>query len=191
MKINKYALGLGLILAAILYRFIPHAPNFSPLNAIFLFAGATLVRKYASLLVILVLVYFSDFILNNTLLRGFFTEQTGIVWYSNYMLANLIAFVAIFGIGQWVTGQRKWLKIIGGSLLASVIFFLLTNGSAWYFDTLNLYADNFSGLIAAIAAGIPFFQHTVISDLLFSGVLFGSYYLANQFLTSNLTSQKA
>lgn len=190
MKLNKYLLGLALIIAAIGYRFLPHVPNFSPLNAIFLFAGATLVRKYASLIGILALVYLSDFALNNTILRPFFTEVTGIVWYSSYMLASVVSFVVIFGIGQYIKGSNRGFKIVGGALLASVVFFLITNVGSWYFDPFDMYANNFAGLVTCMAAGIPFFQSTVIGDLLFSGVLFGAYEAVQYFYKKQLSTQR-
>jgi hypothetical protein len=191
MKLNKYLLGLGLIIAAIGYRFLPHAPNFSPMNAIFLFAGATLLRKYASLVGILALVYLSDFALNNTLLRGFYPDVDGIVWFSTYMIANVVSFIAIFGIGQFINSKNKGLKVAGGALLASAVFFLFTNIGSWAFDPLNMYANSFGGLIACLGAGIPFFQHQVIGDLVFSGVLFGSYELITNYAAGTLAKQKA
>ena len=190
MKFNKYILGLGLIIAAISYRFLPHVPNFSPLNAVFLFAGATLIRRYTSLIGILALVFMSDFLLNNTILRPFFTETTGIVWYSNYMVANLIGFVLIFGIGTLISRKNNVVKTILGAVAGSVVFFLVTNAGAWYFDILGMYPAGFTGLVAAITAGIPFFQNTVIGDLLFSGVLFGSYYMISNYMPK-LQSAKA
>jgi len=183
---------MGLIIAAICYRFLPHVPNFSPLNAIFLFAGATLVgRKYASLIGILALVYLSDFALNNTILRVFYPDVTGIVWFGPYMIANVISFAIIFGIGLLIAKKKHLVSIIGGSLLASIVFFLLTNAGSWVFDVLGLYPNNISGLIASIVAGIPYFHNTVIADLLFSGVLFGSYYFINNtFFSKDLQTEK-
>ena len=55
------------------------------------------------------------------------------------------------------------------------IFFLISNFGVWAGS--GMYSKNFTGLINCYAAGIPFIHNTIISDFLFTTVLFGSYYL--------------
>jgi len=40
-----------------------------------------------------------------------------------------------------------------------------------------MYMKNLSGLITCYVAGLPFLQNTIVSNVLFTTVLFGSYYL--------------
>lgn len=187
MKLNKYAIALGIIILALVYRLLPNLPNFSPITSAFLFAGSTMNKKNRSLLLILGLVLLSDFILNNTILRGFYTQTTGIVWFSKYMIFTITSYILIFFVGKFLISKQNVFRIFGGSLLASIIFFLLTNAGAWIFDTLNFYPNGVEGLIMSLTAGIPFFQTSLLADLLFSGVLFGSYTLISSFIPETKT----
>ena len=181
MKSQKYILGISLIILAFAYRFIPALPNFSPATGAFLFAGAILVKKYRGLFAVLAIMILSDFILNNTLLRVFYPNVDGLVIFQSYMIFTIISYALIFLVGSLLLKKISLLKVIGGTLFSSIIFFLLTNVGAWVFDPMNLYPNNFAGLLTSIAAGIPFFQNSMIADLVFSGVLFGSYYAVTQY----------
>ena len=72
-------------------------------------------------------------------------------------------------------------SVLGFSLASSLMFFFITNFGSWFagfFPTEAvpaMYPMTFSGLVACIEMGIPFYKNTLISDMLFSGVLFGSY----------------
>ena len=62
-------------------------------------------------------------------------------------------------------------KVFGSSLLVGVIFFIVSNFGVWmnplYTKTLWMcYID-----------AIPFFRATLTSNILFSAILFGGYYL--------------
>ena len=62
-------------------------------------------------------------------------------------------------------------KVFGGSLLAGVVFFIISNFGVWMNP---LYAKT---LWACYIDAIPFFRATLASNILFSMVLFGGYYL--------------
>ena len=52
------------------------------------------------------------------------------------------------------------------SLLASVLFFLVTNFGCWlWFD---LYEHSVSGLVHCYAQALPFFRYTLAGDLVFA-----------------------
>jgi len=59
------------------------------------------------------------------------------------------------------------------AIAASVIFFLLTNFGVWM--TSALYAKTAEGLMQAYVAGIPFFQNSLLGNLVYSAVIFGGY----------------
>ena len=179
MKINKYLVGLVIVVAALLYRLLPNLPNFSPVTATFLFAGVAFAQKKGNLWIILGLLYLSDFALNNTILRGFYPEVVGLVWFSKYMIFTMISYVLIYALGRNIK-RIKVFPIIILSILSSTIFFLLTNAGAWVFDPMNIYPDSLGGLMASWVAGLPFYQTSIIADLVFSGVLFGSYVAINR-----------
>ncbi len=60
------------------------------------------------------------------------------------------------------------------ALAGSMQFFLISNLPSWLWSA-GLYAHNLSGLAACYAAAIPFFRHTLESDLLYAAVLFGAH----------------
>jgi len=150
-------LALILVITGILFRFIPHLANFSPVLAIALFGGVYLNKKQA-LVLPLVLMMFSDIFLG---------------------LHNTIAFtwgsiLLISWIGIKLRKKKNSFNIALGTLSSAIAFFVITNFgvwiSGWYPRTLN-------GLISCYTLAIPFFRSTVTSTLVFSLVLFGTYEL--------------
>ena len=62
------------------------------------------------------------------------------------------------------------LSIAGVTFLASVQFFIITNLGVWMM--MPLYPHTTAGLLQCYLAAIPFFQYTLIGDLVFTPVLF-------------------
>lgn len=148
---------LLLLLFALLARFLPHPPNFSPLAAIFLFGGVYLSRG-TGLLVPLLALFISDLFL------GFYGAVMFFVYGS---------FLAI-GVMSWWLRQRKTARnVVAVSLTASFLFFLVTNFGVWL--ATPMYSQDLSGLIACYTAALPFFRNTILGDLFYTGVLFGLY----------------
>ena len=75
-------------------------------------------------------------------------------------------------------GKVSGTRVLGYSLAGSVLFFLVTNFSAWIGST--MYPQNAAGLMAAYIAGIPFFQGTLLGTLFYSALLFGGFSLLRQ-----------
>jgi hypothetical protein len=61
------------------------------------------------------------------------------------------------------------------AVASSVIFFLLTNFGVWM--TSAIYAKSAEGLMQAYVAGIPFFQNSLLGNLIYTAVIFGGYVL--------------
>jgi hypothetical protein len=147
-----------LILLAAASRLLPHAPNFTPVAALGLFAGATLGRR-ASWLVPFGALLLSDFFL------GFYAPVS--------MLFNYAGFAACLLIGSGLLARRRTVARLGGAALASsVAFFVLSNFGMW---ANGYYPRTLAGLAACYTAALPFFRNTVVSDVLFTAVLFGAY----------------
>ncbi len=150
----------GLILLAVASRLLPHPPNFAPITAIALFGGAYYTRKWVAFVIPFIIMFATDLIL------GFHAD----------MLAVYVGFALIVGIGFLLRNRISITKILGAALGGSVLFFLITNFSVWLTGT--MYPQTASGLLACYAAGIPFFQYSVMSTLVYSSVLFGAFELA-------------
>lgn len=158
----------GIILLAALSRLLPHPPNFSPVQALALFGGAYFAQRAAALWVPLAAMLVSDIALglvNGGLYSEYFLSAGFVLVYASIALSTVIG----FGLRGRVSAGR----VIGYSVLGSVIFFVVTNFGAWLGSP--MYPQTFAGLTAAYVAGVPFFQNTLAGALFYSALMFGSF----------------
>ena len=181
MNKKTYNLRFGIValmvLVAAMSRLLPHPPNFTAVGATALFGAAYFAKKYWAFLIPFLALWISDLILNNVVYGAFYE---GFTMFSSYMIWNYVAFGLIIVLGSSVLKKIKPLNLLGASLGASAIFFLLTNLGVWYSGAGNIYPDNFAGLMAAYAAGLPYFLNTIVGDLFYVGVMFGAFELVKQ-----------
>jgi hypothetical protein len=78
---------------------------------------------------------------------------------------------AVFGWALLRRTEAPW-RIAGVAVLSSLSFFLVTNFAAWYIKALP-YPDTLDGLLQSYRMGLPFYRGTLVSDLVFGGLLFG------------------
>lgn len=149
----------GMIFIAAFVRLIPHPPNFAPIAAMALFGGAYFNKKWASFLIPLIAMFITDLFL------GFHPT----------MWAVYLSFIIIVGIGMTMIKQKKVSNIFLASVSASVLFFIITNFAVWAAGL--YYPKDISGLAASYTAAIPFFHYTLLGDLFFVTLMFGSYEL--------------
>ena len=165
----RFGVLAGMVLLAALSRLIPHPPNFTPIAAMALFGGAYFINKNWSFGVPLLAMLISDFGLAFIMGYEFFTFMR-IVIYSGFILITMIGFL--------LRSKVKMLNIVFASLAGSVLFFVITNFAVWALDGGKFYPLNMTGLIECYIAAIPFFRNTLLGDLLYVSVLFGSFELA-------------
>jgi hypothetical protein len=84
-----------------------------------------------------------------------------------------IALSTLLGFG--LRGRVGGARVLGYSLAGSVLFFIFTNFGAWLASP--FYPQTGAGLASAYAAGIPFFQWTVLGTLGYAAILFGGFAL--------------
>jgi hypothetical protein len=155
------------IVAAALTRFLPHPPNFTAIGGIALFAGACIPNRWLSLV----------------LPMGVMIATDAVIGFHNTAWAVYLSFALITMLG-WLMRERQSVGgFLGTSLVASVLFFFITNAAMWIvgFWTSEplIYSKNISGLYEAIAAGIPFYSYNfLISQFVYGGILFGAFYAA-------------
>jgi hypothetical protein len=155
---KKYLPALVLIILGIAARFLPHPANFAPIGAIAIFSGIYLPKKLAIILP-LAAMFFSDIFI------GFYSLPI--------MLSVYVGFVIIGLIGLAVRKNKKLSTVLGGTILGSVIFYLLTNAAVWAFGA--LYPHTVAGLMQSYYLAIPFFRNSLLGDLFYTGVLVGAY----------------
>jgi hypothetical protein len=164
---NKINFKTRIILSAILLalgiasRFWVHPWNTVPVAAIALFAGAYLGIRYAVVLPVAIMAI-------TDLYLGLYEWQLMFFVYFSYFVAGLI--------GTYIRRRKNIATVLGGSLTASVMFFLLTNWSVWQFTP--WYAKTWAGFLECFTLALPFFRNTLLGDLFYVGIFFGAYELA-------------
>ena len=153
---------VGMIAMAAIARLMPHPWNVSPVAAMALFGGAEFDNKIAAFGVPLLAMVTSDIILG-------FSSQTPLIY---------LCFALIVIIGFWIKKNLSVQRVVLGSVTSSVLFFAVTNFGTWASET--MYPKTFQGLILCYGAGLPFFQNTLLGDLGYTAILFGTFYLASR-----------
>lgn len=155
---KKYLPAFILIALGIAARFMPHPANFAPIGAIAIFSGLYLPKKWAIILP-LAAMFFSDIFI------GFYSWQIMASVYGSLII------MAVIGLA--VRKNKRLSTVLGGTILGSVIFYLVTNGAVWAFG--SLYTHNLAGLAQSYIMAIPFFRNSLLGDLFYTGVLVGAY----------------
>ena len=153
------------VLAAIVFRLLPHPWNVTPVGAMFLFSGATFRSRREGLLVPLAALMLSDYAVVHFLYPGQFRWFSPVTW---------AAFVLVGLIGFALRDRMTFGRVAGASLAGSVLFYVVTNFGVWFRGT--MYPHTPGGLAACYVAALPFFRNTLLGDLFYAAVMFGSYY---------------
>lgn len=167
---NMTLLAYLFVVVAVAMRLLPHPWHFTPIAASLLFFGSRLDRKalWKYLWIPVALVVASDCYL--TLGR----YQLEFSWL--YLAVSVLWYAAMVWVGSLLRDRESAMRILGASLTASVTFFVVSNAIApWIIP--GMYATNVSGVVQALAAGVPFFRPTLFSDLLFTAAAFGTPYM--------------
>ena len=163
MTKNWRPLALSLTVLGGAARLLPHPPNFAPVGATSLFAGAKL-PAWQAYLVPLAVMAVTDPILS---------PMYGFAPYTKYLLFSYLSFLIGVWLGRQLLGSPSISRIATVCLVNSVQFFLLTNFGSWLW--FQGYAKTTAGLASCYVAALPFFGWTVAADLTYTAVLFGAY----------------
>lgn len=151
---------VAIVLAVSLYRIFPHPPNFTPALAVALFAGAHFSDRRLAVIVPLFAMLIADLFL-------------GLHATLPFVYAAILLLVLL---GGWLRQRKTVTNVAAVAVGGSVVFFLLSNFGVWLMLP-AVYPHTLEGLLAAYVAAIPFYQNTLLSTLLFTGLLFGGFHL--------------
>ena len=149
--INKNVFLVSLIFFAILSRFLPHPPNFTPIAAIALLSSKGFTNRWVVFLIPIVSLFISDLFIGLHATIPFV----------------YISFILIALLGLYV----KKINIVS-VLLSSTIFFLVSNFGVW----LLYYPISTEGLVQCYTLALPFFLNTVLGDLVYGALLIYPFY---------------
>jgi len=140
-------------------------PNFSPLMASAL-CGALFLPGWIGLAVPVVALLVSDLLLN---------LHYGAPLLSAQLLWTLPGYLVAIAIGWSLRGCTGLIPVLGGTLAASVFFYVVTNTGSWF--GLTAYPQTFAGWVQALTVGLPgypptwtFFRNSLAGDLLFAAL---------------------
>ena len=145
-----------LVVIGILLRLAPHPWNMTPVGAAALFAGARLPLPIAIAVPVGTLAI-SDLVIGMHSL-----------WWVTWGTCALAVL-----LGTLLRDRGGPIAVGGVAIAGSVLFFVTTNFAVWAQG--GMYPKTVDGLVACYVAAIPFFQNSLVGDLLWSGVLFGGW----------------
>jgi len=148
------------VVLAIAVRFMPHPWMFTPVTASLLFFSARGPRRFIWIPVVLLAA--SDVVLTKFFWHYPFTWDQLVIW---------AWYAAVLALGTQVRDNRKPLWILGAALGSSVAFYLLSNFAVW--ASYNMYPKTLAGLMTCYTLALPFFQPSLLGDLLFTAGMFG------------------
>ena len=169
-----------LIALGVAGRLLPHPPNFTPMAAIALFAGFIFMKKYMAVVAVVTVMLLTDYFAFGYLSPDWFASKSMMVVY----LALLFPIV-FRGFLQKKLGV---LRIAGAALASSTVFFVATNFAVWAFSP--MYEKTWAGLVLCYTMAIPFFQNTIAGDIMWSGIVFGSYFALRHFSKLRVLTKK-
>jgi hypothetical protein len=165
---KKYIPIVLLVIFAIFCRFLPHPANFAPIGAIAMFGALYLPKKWSIIIPLCAMLASDIFIgLYNPAIMAMVYGGFLIMWFIGNRIKQKSATSADkFG---------KFSLIFGGTVLGSIIFFLLTNWAVWAFG--HWYPSSLSGLLMSYLVAIPFFRNSLMGDLFYTSVFVAGFEL--------------
>lgn len=148
--INKNFFVISIILIAILSRFLPHPPNFTPITAIALLSSKGFKNQLTAIFIPLIAMIISDFFI------GFHSTIPFV--YGSYILITFY-------------GRLTKRISISTVVISSTIFFIVTNFGVWLMG----YPNTLEGFITCYTLATPFFVNTLLGDLFYSLLMIFSF----------------
>ena len=138
----------------VLSRMITDIPNFTATIALVMFTGYLIQNRLLSILIVLTSQVVSDLYL------GIYSS----------MIFVYAAYISIALLSPIIMKKMNTKSVVLSSVISPSIFFIISNFGVWL--TGSMYTFNLSGLITCYVAGIPFFDESLISTILFALTIF-------------------
>jgi hypothetical protein len=152
--------------------------TFTPIGAVALFAGTYFKDKWKAFLVPLLVVFVSDLALNYAWLHKF-------VWFTTNSVIVYLCLAIMVVIGMNIK-KVNVTNVVGSSLLAVLIHWLITDMPFLY----STYTHDLAGYAQSLIAAIPFERPLLFGNLIFGAILFGGFELAKRKYTVLQTNKE-
>lgn len=167
---------VGIVVAAAVARLLPHPPNFTPIDALALFAAAHFRSRILALATPLLAMLLGD--LGLALLHRLGLTTGWMAAGQGFHSGMGIVYLAVALVGCLGLLLRRWRSLpalAACTLGGAILFFLVTNFVWW--PGYMLYPQTLAGLRASYLAALPFFHWTLLGDLFYVTVFFGGFVL--------------
>jgi hypothetical protein len=160
-------------------------PNFAPVAALSLFAGCFFESLLIAFLAPVLVMVISDSVI------GTYEPLLMVAVYGTLTAPVFCRSLVRRSVRPSESGYSVWMSVltlIGCSLGASILFFLVTNFVVWFY----WYEASVTGIATCYWNALPFFRYTVAGDLIFATVLLGSYaFIHHRVIAKDLSFSKA
>ena len=166
---TQFIIAVLLILIAAISRVIMYPDNFSPIIGMAIFAGATLKDKRLAFILPIFSMLLSD------IMFEVFNIAPGFWGWGQLVGYGILALITIIAFNLKKVNVKN---VIGYSLMSSVIFYVLSNLSFFLIDNpvYHTYTHDSNGFMQCYIQALPFLRTSLVADLVYSGILFGTYY---------------
>ena len=178
---SLFIIAVLMILAAAFSRLALYPFNFSPIIAMALFGGAAIKDKRLAFALPLLAMFLSD-----TMFQVF-NIAPGFWGWGQVLHYGIYALITIMGFSL---KKINVINVAGYSIASSLAFFLLSNTVFFITDNpvYHTYAQDFNGYINCLIGGLPFLGKGLLTDLTYSGILFGSYYSMEKYVFNKVVA---
>jgi len=138
------------------------------------FAGAVIKDRRLAFALPVLAMFLSDVLFDVFNIAPGFWGWGQLVGYGILALITIIAFSM---------KKINVLSVAGYSIGSSLLFFFLSNSAFFVFDNpiYHLYPQNSGGYIDSLIGCLPFLKTGILADLVYSTILFGTYYLMQKY----------
>jgi hypothetical protein len=156
---GKFAMIILVLLLAVLFRLIPHIPNFSPQIVLAIYL-ATFLNKRELFFAILTLMVLVDAI------HGFVANYNAFGTWTIFTYTGLL--MVSFATYASKVSATRW-SFVFAAILSSLGFWLWTNLETWGFS--GMYEHSLQGLIKCYLLALPFLGHSLLAGILWGVII--------------------
>ena len=148
-------------------------PNFSAAYALVFCAGVYFHNRLGWWVPLCIMI------VTDVALNFFYYRPRGWNGFQLYQLMNYVAYAAIYLLGRRFKPGANMFSLIGGGLLSAILFYLITNTAAWFFNPFENddYNHSLDSWLRALTLGTGswpdtwlFFRNTLFSSGLFTAL---------------------
>ena len=151
---NDLMIPIIMMTLLVISRMISDIPNFTATIALIMFTSYIIRDKFLSVLVILVSQIISDLYIG--------------IYSSMFFVYGAYVFIAL--LSPIIMNKLSFKSVLISSLVTPTIFYIVSNFGVWI--TGSTYPLSLDGLIMCYVAGIPFFDETLLSTVVFSVTIY-------------------